>query len=80
VSSKIASYGIMEYGIYNEQLRKSAARQWFKMEQNMRETIDRTLLMSQDQGIVASEVVELLAKSGKLNDSSTPRDTYLDSC
>lgn len=54
----------MEYGIYNEQLRKTAARKWLNLEQGMIDAMERTLLMSQDQGVVTPETGDFLAHSG----------------
>lgn len=74
----------MEYGIYNEQLRKSAARKWMKLEQGMRNAMERTLLMSQDQGVVTPETVDFLANSGTsytaLSLGVTLRTGYLVKC
>lgn len=54
----------MEYGAYNEQIRKTAARQWLNVEQTIRDTMEKILLVGQDEGTILTDVADQFALSG----------------
>lgn len=66
IVSQFKNYGLMQYTPVTEQLRRTATRTWFSIEQRLREVIEKVSNLALDEHLLSPEVVYFYFMSCRL--------------